>query len=408
MKQSSANHFSFEMLPQEFFKISTILIYCFLEFAANFWTNFRMAFLIPRHLGPLLNIFILFSSFYFIESKIFSFLISFGVFSLLNYFGNKTQPAKKEDQTGKLFVITGVAENGIGYFLARDVLLLNAEVVLACRNVEKTRKVAEKLTQETKNEKISVIQLDTSSMKSIKSFVKEFKLKHKKLDVLMNNAGISNDSDEKTEEGNDLGLTVNYLGVFCLTMDLLDLLRESEDGRVVNTSSIEHDEGIFLLSDWKGEKVSKSLVERVNGGLNLYRRSKLFLNMFSRELQLREDKISVFSFHPGKNTFEKSNIFKECLNFHFLLFRVFTEIWKKGFPSFVYFFIEFFLKLRMMNAEQGASTGVFLATNKIVPENKGRFFFKNQVFQEHPDVSDANKRKQLWNETMEIYKKIKV
>jgi hypothetical protein len=64
--------------------------------------------------------------------------------------------------------------------------------------------------------------------------------------------------------------------------------------------------------------------------------------------------------------------------------------------------------LRMMNAEQGASTGVFLATNKIVPENKGRFFFKNQVFQEHPDVSDANKRKQLWNETMEIYKKIKV
>jgi hypothetical protein len=94
--------------------------------------------------------------------------------------------------------------------------------------------------------------------------------------------------------------------------------------------------------------------------------------------------------------------------FHFSFFRVFTEIWKKGFPYFVYIFIEFFLKLRMMNAEQGAATGVYLATSKINPEDKGKFFFKNQVWEEHPDVSDANKRKQLWNETMEIYKKIKV
>jgi NAD(P)-dependent dehydrogenase (short-subunit alcohol dehydrogenase family) len=300
---------SYSKMTPEFFKTSIILIYCLLEFVANFWTNFRMDFHIPRHLGPVLNVSILFSSFYFFESKFLSFLICFGIFTLLHYFGNKILPFNKENQTGKLFVITGVGENGIGYFLARDVLFLNAEVVLACRNVEKTRILAEKLKKETKNDKISIIQLDTSSMKSIKEFVKEFKSKHKKLDVLMNNAGISNDSDEKTEEGIDLGLTVNYLGVFCLTMDLLDLLKESKDGRIVNTSSIEHDEGIFLLSDWKGEKVSKSLVEHVNGGLNLYRRSKLFLNMFTRELQLREEKISAFSFHPGKNTIDWFNLF---------------------------------------------------------------------------------------------------
>eukprot|EP01080_Neovahlkampfia_damariscottae_P010842 gene10842-3462_t len=335
-------------------KWSLIISYCSIEFIANFWTNYRSAFYIPRHFQPIFTILILFFNFYYFDSKLFAFFLSFIVFSVLNYYGNKIEKSQHENQNGKIFVITGVAENGIGYHLAKEILKLNGEVVLGCRNIEKTKKTIESLKFETKKEKVTFIQLDMSSMSSIKEFVNKFESKYDRLDVLMNNAGLTNDSDTKSKDGYEMSLAVNYLGLFSLTIELLPLIKRSNDGRIINTSSIEHEEGQFILSDWEGKNQKKSLLEIIAGGIHLYRRSKLFVNMFTRELQsiLIEqnfNNVSVFCFHPGM---------------------VLSEIWKKGFPPVLYPIIKFLLQLRMMTPNQGALTGIHLATNKNVTQSK--------------------------------------
>ena len=308
-----------------------------------------------------------------------AFLSCLLIHSYLNHLGNHTSMKEMPSQENKNYVITGVSENGIGYFTTLEVLKKGATVILGCRNIEKTQKLIEKLKKESKNEKIFLIQLDMSSMESIKNFVLEFKRNFYSLDVLINNAGGGSRKGERSKDGFELTTAVNYIGIYCLTMELLELIKKSKDGRIINTSSITH---YFFkklkLDGWKGKEID---------GNGSYQRSKLYLNLFTLELQnrLNEEKnttTSVFSFHPGG---------------------VYTEIWNKNYPLLGKIFSYWFW-LRMMSAEQGSITGLYLAMSEEAKNNKGKYFFKNKVFKENKLVYDENARKDLWNESQKVYK----
>ncbi|TMW59798.1 hypothetical protein Poli38472_004867 [Pythium oligandrum] len=142
---------------------------------------------------------------------------------------------------GKVAIVTG-ANSGIGYVTALELARHGALVVLACRNEERGKKAERKLKDELKTSAgdVEFLQLDVSSLRSIKSFVQTFRAKHSRLDLLINNAGIMAVPFAETEDGLESQMATNHLGHFALTAQLFDLLQANTPSRIVAVSSAAH------------------------------------------------------------------------------------------------------------------------------------------------------------------------
>jgi NAD(P)-dependent dehydrogenase (short-subunit alcohol dehydrogenase family) len=119
--------------------------------------------------------------------------------------------------------------------------------------------------------------------------------KYKKLDFLINNAGIMMPPFSTTKDGFELQMGVNFLGHFLLTGLLLNTLNKADHARIVTLSSIAHKSGEIQFDDlhWK-KKYSKT---------KAYGQSKLACLMFAFTLdrKLKKDNHSTISVasHPG-------------------------------------------------------------------------------------------------------------
>jgi NAD(P)-dependent dehydrogenase (short-subunit alcohol dehydrogenase family) len=125
------------------------------------------------------------------------------------------------------------------------------------------------------------MQLDLSDLRSVRSFVSAFTKSYGKLDILVNNAGINNmqspGSPIRTAQGTEVVFGTNFVGPFALTLLLMDLLKASAAGRIVNLSSVMHR---FASRD-----VTRNATgEDESSG---YENSKLAMILFTRELRRR-------------------------------------------------------------------------------------------------------------------------
>ena len=144
----------------------------------------------------------------------------------------------------KIVIITG-ANSGIGRSAAIRFAEEGYKVIMACRNVEKSKKVQQEIIELTKNNSVDLLKLDISSFKSIEDFCSDFKGKYNKLDILIHNAGFFNHGEKNYQlspENIELSFATNAFGPFLMTQLLIDMLKESEDGRVLNacTTNIRH------------------------------------------------------------------------------------------------------------------------------------------------------------------------
>ncbi|NOX89812.1 MAG: SDR family NAD(P)-dependent oxidoreductase [Calditrichaeota bacterium] len=198
------------------------------------------------------------------------------------------------DLDGKVIIVTG-GNSGLGFETVKLLAQKGAEVVLACRSVEKGE--AAKSTIGKIKGQITVMKLDLASLENIKEFVNRFKAKYKRLDILFNNAGIMTTPYGLTKDGLEQQQGVNHFGHFALTALLFDLLKATKGSRVVNTSSTAHKFGKMDFSNL--------LYENGKGytPMNAYRRSKLENLLFTYEMQRRIEKegfdIKVLAAHPG-------------------------------------------------------------------------------------------------------------
>ena len=93
-------------------------------------------------------------------------------------------------------------------------------------------------------------QCDLSSQKSIRTFVEEFKKKEKRIDGLINNAGIYHAPRSISEDGVEIHFAVNHLGHFLLTNLLMDMIKDSGPGnRVVFLMNLDYRKGKVVLDD---------------------------------------------------------------------------------------------------------------------------------------------------------------
>jgi NAD(P)-dependent dehydrogenase (short-subunit alcohol dehydrogenase family) len=189
-------------------------------------------------------------------------------------------------------LITG-ATNGIGKQAALELAKQGHTLTLTARDVAKGRQVCDEIAVASGNDKIDVLVADLSQLKQVKRFAQEFKAKHTRLDVLINNAGGVFDKRQLTADGYEYTFAFNHLAYFLLTQELLDLLKASAPARIINVSSQAHEGGRINFDDIMGERRYASFAA--------YSQSKLANVMFTYALarKLDANAVTVNALHPG-------------------------------------------------------------------------------------------------------------
>ena len=204
----------------------------------------------------------------------------------------------------KTIIITG-ASSGLGFETAKKIAknFKNYRIILACRNLQKANAKKEEIEKETQNKNLVVMEIDTSSLASVKNFVTNYKnSSFGKIYSLVCNAGIAGTSKgQRTKDGFDDIFATNHLGHFLLVNSLLPLMEEN--GRILVVSSDMHDPPKMSHPNfnWIGaEKLAKPDEEFSKSRLR-YSYSKLCNVYFTYELKRRigDKKLSVNAFNPG-------------------------------------------------------------------------------------------------------------
>lgn len=138
---------------------------------------------------------------------------------------------------GKIIVITG-GSSGIGLEAAKVLSSKGAEVIIAVRNMEKGELAAKSIKELNPASKVDVMHIELSDLESVKLFVESFALKYKKLDMLINNAGVMVPPLKLTKQGYELQFGTNHLAHFTLTGLLLPLMNDVPESRIITVSSI--------------------------------------------------------------------------------------------------------------------------------------------------------------------------
>ncbi|MBZ0292383.1 MAG: SDR family oxidoreductase [Anaerolineae bacterium] len=198
------------------------------------------------------------------------------------------------NQQGRLAVVTGTG--GLGYEVALALARAGADVIIAGRNPAKGAEAVNKICAENPGANVRFEVLDLSELASIEAFGKRMQDTHKRLDLLINNAGVMTPPDRRvTADGFELQFGTNYLGHFALTAQLLPLLRKGQGARVVNVSSIAARDGTINFDDLQSEQTYTPMIA--------YGQSKLANLLFSFELQRRSAAanwgLSSIAAHPG-------------------------------------------------------------------------------------------------------------
>jgi retinol dehydrogenase 12 len=142
------------------------------------------------------------------------------------------------------------------------------------------------------------MQLDLNDLESVKSFADKVNGRVKNVDILLNNAGImALPNREVTKQGFEKQIGVNHFGHFLLTTLLLDKIKASPEGRIVNVASRAHIRG-------GGLNFSDLACEKNYNAFTAYSHSKLANVYFTRELASRLESdgvknVKVVSVHPG-------------------------------------------------------------------------------------------------------------
>ena len=197
----------------------------------------------------------------------------------------------------RTIIITG-ANSGLGFATAKKIAKnQDYQVILACRNMEKAGHAKDEIIGETGNQSIITLELDTSSLESVRNFVDEFKKLNLKLYGLINNAGISPmGHDGLSKDGVEIVCATNYLGHFLLTNLLLPEMEQG--GKIINITSDMHNPPGGL--EWKNPEL---LFHPTENDRRKYSYSKLCLIYFTYELdeilKNQNSHILINAFNPG-------------------------------------------------------------------------------------------------------------
>ncbi|KAM5557381.1 short-chain dehydrogenase TIC 32, chloroplastic-like [Rosa sericea] len=288
------------------------------------------------------------------------------------------------DATGLTAIVTG-ASSGIGTETTRVLALRGAHVIMGVRNMAAGKDVKDAIVKEIPTAKIDAMELDLSSLSSVRKFASDYKSAGRPLNILINNAGIMATPFLLSKDKIELQFATNHIGHFLLTNLLLDTMKKtarssSKEGRIVNVSSEAHRyayrEGIRFdrINDPSGYSSWPA-----------YGQSKLANILHAKELskQLKEDgaNITANALHPGvilTNLFRHNIVINGLVN---VLGRVVLK-----------------------NVQQGAATTCYVALHPQAKGVSGEYFSDSNISKPTSQAEDELLAKRLWDFSKDLTK----
>lgn len=191
-------------------------------------------------------------------------------------------------------LITG-ANKGIGLETAKQLSQKGLFVYLGSRDIERGRSVVKELINQG-FENMKAIEIDVTKPDTILAAREIIEEEQGRLDILINNAGISGSVPQNAREtGVDefkKVMEVNLYGVVRTTQAFLDLLRNSEEPRIVNVSTSVGSLTLQSNPEWPAYDYAKYAV---------YASSKSAMNMYTVHLayELRNTAFKINAVCPG-------------------------------------------------------------------------------------------------------------
>ena len=266
---------------------------------------------------------------------------------------------------GKIVLITG-GTSGIGKAAATALAAMGAEVVVTGRNRGRGEEALAEIRRASDSEKVSLVLADLALQAEVRKLADNFRERHDRLDVLVNNAGLIQSRRTETPDGIELTLAVNHLAPFLLTNLLLDLLKKSAPSRVITVSSEARRGAKIDFDDLQSERRYRAFP--------VYGMTKKANILFTYELAERLEGTGVVAncVHPGG---VNTNFGDDNRSPGILLFRAFKPF--------------------MRTPEQGADTVIYLASSPEAAEMNGKYLTdREEVSPAEP--RDASAQKRLW------------
>jgi NAD(P)-dependent dehydrogenase (short-subunit alcohol dehydrogenase family) len=265
----------------------------------------------------------------------------------------------------KTILITG-ATDGIGKATAGLLASAGHEIIIHARTKEQGEKTVREIQQKTNNTAITFVAADFTELVHISTLVKTLTKQFKKIDVLINNAGVYREERNVLKNGLEENFMVNYLAHFYLTTELLPFLEKSQQARIINVSSMIHASEIDF-ENLQGEKWYD--------GSDAYSRSKLCNVLFTYKLagNLNKNQITVNAVHPG------------VIN---------TKLLIAGWGPMG------------EDTRFAAERFAFLAENRALKDTTGKYFSNNREISSSQISYNKEVQNKLWDISTELVKKL--
>ena len=260
----------------------------------------------------------------------------------------------------KTIVITG-GTSGIGLELVKHFAINNYKVVFTGRN----KLIANSMLQNLSNFSVYFVETDFSSFDSILQSVEKIVNEYRKIDVLINNAGVWEMEFKETKDGIETNFGVNHLAPMLFTLKLLPFINK-QTGRIINTSSGAHRRNILDLEDieWRNKPYD---------GIATYSQSKLCNIYLTKQLskELKNSTVLVNTVHPG-----------------YVKTKLFNKMGERSFDG-------------VPNAFEGARSAIFAATDTEIVNQSNLYLFHEAI---DPNITEMAKddvlAKDVWDLSM--------
>ncbi|XP_009757987.1 short-chain dehydrogenase TIC 32, chloroplastic-like [Nicotiana sylvestris] len=286
------------------------------------------------------------------------------------------------DASALTAIVTG-ASSGIGAETARVLALRGVHVIMGVRNISAGKQVKEAIIRDVPEAKIDAMELDLSSLASVRNFASNYNSLGLPLNLLINNAGIMATPFTLSKDKIELQFATNHVGHFLLTNLLLETMKRTvnqsrKEGRIVNVSSRRH-----KFSYHEGIRFDKINDQLGYNGLSAYGQSKLANVLHANELarRLKEGgvEITANSLHPGA---------------------IATDLFRQH--SIISGVVNILGKHVMKNVQQGAATTCYVALHPDVKGVSGKYYSDCKIAETSPQAKDAELAKKLWDFTMRL------